>query len=135
MPDKKPQPVRLTEHFTLDEFACKCGCKGEEAPPIRASLAKLAVALEALRTALGNKSMTINSGYRCPDHNAKVGGEKLSQHTLGTAADVVVDNVPPSAVQSIAHVMMHFGGVGSYDRWTHVDIRPRTNNKQARWQG
>ncbi len=43
--------------------------------------------LQPLRDAWG-KPMTINSGYRCPALNKKVGGVPSSQHVKGQAADV-----------------------------------------------
>lgn len=43
--------------------------------------------LQPLRNAWG-KPLTINSGYRCPALNKKVGGVPSSQHVKGQAADV-----------------------------------------------
>ncbi len=42
--------------------------------------------LQPLRDAWG-KPLAINSGYRCPEVNARVGGVPTSQHGLGEAAD------------------------------------------------
>ena len=38
------------------------------------------------------KSMTINSGYRTIEHNAKVGGTPASSHTKGLAVDIACTN-------------------------------------------
>ena len=46
--------------------------------------------IEQLRKNIGGYSIHINSGYRCPTHNANVGGVPNSQHVLGTAADLAV---------------------------------------------
>lgn len=43
--------------------------------------------LQPLRDAWG-EPLSINSGYRCPELNAKVGGVPTSQHVKGEAADV-----------------------------------------------
>ena len=43
--------------------------------------------LDPARERLG-KPITVNSGYRCPLHNSKVGGVANSQHMRGEAADV-----------------------------------------------
>lgn len=43
--------------------------------------------LQPLRDAW-SKPLAINSGYRCPEFNAKVGGVPTSQHVKGEAADV-----------------------------------------------
>ena len=34
--------------------------------------------------------MVVTSGYRCPIHNAAIGGAAESQHIYGTAADIAV---------------------------------------------
>ena len=36
--------------------------------------------------------MTITSGYRTASHNTKVGGSRSSQHLLGRAADIQVQD-------------------------------------------
>ena len=43
--------------------------------------------IQPLRDAWG-APLSINSGYRCPEVNAAVGGVPTSQHTKGEAADV-----------------------------------------------
>jgi hypothetical protein len=54
--------TRLTEHFTKEEFACRCGCGTGEISMI------LVDALEYTRVLYG-KPMRINSGLRCLSHN------------------------------------------------------------------
>ena len=44
--------------------------------------------MEQLRSNIGEYPLYINSGYRCPMHNAAVGGFSNSQHKLGNAADI-----------------------------------------------
>lgn len=44
--------------------------------------------LEPVRERLG-RPITVNSGYRCPIHNAAVGGVANSQHLRGEAADLL----------------------------------------------
>ena len=48
--------------------------------------------LEQLRTKAG-KPIHVNCGYRCPSHNAEVGGVPNSQHMLGTAADITIPEI------------------------------------------
>ena len=43
--------------------------------------------LEPARERLG-KPIVVNSGFRCPVHNAAVGGVANSQHMMGEAADL-----------------------------------------------
>ena len=43
----------------------------------------------------GDTYFTINSGYRCPELNARIGGKKHSQHLIGQAIDfeiIGIDN-------------------------------------------
>lgn len=47
--------------------------------------------LDEIREGYG-KPIYVNSGYRCPKLNQKVGGVKSSYHQLGLAADLRYDN-------------------------------------------
>jgi len=47
---------------------------------------------EPLREWYG-KPIKINSFYRCPELNTKVGGSKTSEHVLGQAIDIDTDSV------------------------------------------
>jgi hypothetical protein len=61
-------------NFSPEEFYCKCKghfCEGPSAFP--ASTRHLAWVLQLIRDEIG-ASIRINSGYRCPAHNKKVGG-------------------------------------------------------------
>jgi len=110
--------VKISEHFDDAEFKCKCGkCEGL---PISDALVDL---LEDMRAHFGGKPIHINSGYRCPAHNASVGGAAHSQHLLGTAADVVVEGISPAVVYAWADAVNENGGVGRYITFTHVDVR------------
>ena len=124
---KKPVLKRgyLSENFKESEFACK----GKGTLPAQGIDPKLLALLEELRTHFG-APIKINSGYRSPEHNAKVGGAKGSYHVKGMAADIVVRGVPAKAVYSYL-AGMHNGGVGKYSRFTHVDVR----DGKARWEG
>lgn len=109
----------LTDHFYRSEFACSC-CRVVKVRP------KLLNALEDLRSLLG-RPITVTSGYRCPNHNAAVGGENNSQHLLGIAADVVVTGFTPNKIREYAGRIAAFrnGGIGVYPSrgFTHLDVR------------
>ena len=69
-----------TKNFKVSEFACKhCGEN-----KIHQDVIDMA---QAIRDELGVPVM-VNSGYRCAEHNARVGGIKGSYHTKGLAADL-----------------------------------------------
>ena len=69
-----------TKNFKALEFACKhCGQN-----MIKQDVLNLC---QKIRDALG-VPVRVNSGYRCPAHNASVGGVRNSKHVLGMAADL-----------------------------------------------
>lgn len=108
----------LSEHFSEEEFACHhCGQLPEQG--ISPALLN---GLERLR-ALFKLPIHVTSGYRCPCHNAAVGGVSNSQHVLATAADIYIDGVPVRDLASSCRKI--FDGVGVYedDGFVHVDMR------------
>jgi uncharacterized protein YcbK (DUF882 family) len=102
-------------HFTRAEFCCSCGCGFDTVD------AELLNCLEYIREHFG-EPVTINSGCRCPDYNAEVGGSENSQHLYGRAADISVKDIPVSEVYELAN-NMEVGGLGEYDTFTHIDTR------------
>ena len=120
----------LSPHFRVREFRCH---DGSDPVFIDSALVEL---LEQLRAHFG-KPVTITSGYRTASHNAKVGGSRSSQHLLGRAADIQVQDTDPLAVAAYAeNLMPDWGGVGRYPvkagrakGWVHVDTRPN----KSRW--
>lgn len=105
------------KNFKLDEFRCR-HCK-----KLKLNV-DLLLKLEDLRSLLGNKAMVVNSGYRCPTHNANVGGIKTSEHLKGNAADINVVGINPDDVYRVADKLFDKGGVGRYNTFTHVDVGP-----------
>lgn len=115
---------RVSKHFRVREFASK---DGTDKVLIDDDLVKL---LENIREAAGGKAVTINSGYRSPEHNKAVGGVSKSQHVKGTAADIVVADTDPLTVGQIAEYFLNTkGGIGVYKSFTHVDTRAT----RSRW--
>lgn len=115
--------ARYSTHFAVDEFRCNhCG----KLPANGMDPALIGV-LEYIRRKY-QSYIKINSGYRCPDHNAAVGGAKNSMHLYGLAADFVVVGTPVIDVWNWM-TPWHFGGLGRYNTFTHVDIR----DSRARW--
>ena len=107
---------QITKNFKVREFACK---DGSDVIFIADELVNV---LQQIRDHFG-KAITINSGYRTPTYNKKIGGATYSQHMYGTAADIVVSGVKPSEVYAYANALLKAGGVGKYDTFTHVDVR------------
>lgn len=127
--------MKLTEDFYLNEFACNDGSKTPLEVYYR--LQKLAIQLQVLRKYL-NAPITVNSGYRSPEYNKRIGGVSNSQHILGNASDITVKGYTPKNIYlSIEHLIkegkMLQGGLGLYDNFVHYDIG--YNGKKRRWNG
>ena len=122
---RKDGETYLSPDFQVKEFACRDG-----SDKIMISL-RLVHILQCIRDHFG-KPVTVNSAYRTEAYNAKVGGAKASQHLRGTAADITVNGVAPSAVVAYAETLLpNTGGIGRYQTFTHVDVR----EGKARWTG
>lgn len=107
-------------YFSLDEFACK---------HCRQNLIDHAFVqeLDDLRHNLGFP-LVISSGYRCPDHNAKVSSTgRTGPHTTGRAADIAVSHARAHEVLQVA-MTMGFSGIGvnqkGSSRFIHLDVLP-----------
>ena len=132
--------MKLTDHFSLEELthsdlALRKGIKNDPTPDVISNLTRLAGLLEQIRKHL-NKPISINSGYRCPELNQAVGGQKASQHLLGCAADIRVSGMTPDEVVRavIASDLGYDQVIREFDRWTHISIpneAARSPRKQA----
>jgi len=122
---------QLNKNFHLYEFKCKCGCEMPE--HVGANIVRLvSVVLQPLRDTHG--VIHVNSGYRCEEYNKHVGGVTHSKHILGEAADITVRGFSSQCIQAYLDKFMAnlgYGGVGSYQGFTHVDIRANA----TRWNG
>jgi uncharacterized protein YcbK (DUF882 family) len=123
--------MRLTNNFLLEEFNCKDGTKVPK--DLIANVEEVARNLQVLRDYLG-EPIHVNSGYRTPTYNKKVGGKPMSQHLQAKAADITVKSKTPRQVSKIIEKLiesgdMKQGGIGVYPGFTHYDIRGR----KARW--
>jgi uncharacterized protein YcbK (DUF882 family) len=120
--------LKLSEHFSREEFACHGEDCCYHSAPVHPDLID---ALEKLR-AIVNKPLHIVSGFRCRKHNEAVGGEPNSMHCLAIAADVSIpEGMTAEDFGNKAAEVPAFlnGGIGLYDTWIHVDVRPWI----ARW--
>ena len=125
---KKYIDKRLTPNFKLAEFQCKgSGCCSKTT--INLAFVKQ---LQAFRDYLGVRlgrtaSISVTSGYRCPKHNAKVGGSSTSKHCQGKAADIKVKvNGDYLSAKKVCTYAQDFGfdGIGYINSTsTHVDAR------------
>lgn len=114
-----------SEHFSFSEFACPCkqtlpSCEGILV------IRPLLNSLERLREEFYPGGLVIVSGYRCKDHNKKIGGASSSQHLFGGAADVH-ERVTPAQLTKL----QIFSGMGRdphTGKVDHVDRRDRSGH-------
>ncbi len=129
--------MRVTDHFSTGEFACRDGRLYPDAW-VQSRLVPLCQTLEVIRAAI-DKPIVIISGYRSPEHNAKVRGAKASQHMEGRAADIRVADLNAGALWAAIKglhgqgALPNLGGLGRYTGWVHVDVR--AGDHLAQWTG
>lgn len=112
--------------FEPREFACHCGqCAGSTPEGVADLMDKsFVLRLHALRLRIGVPA-TITSGYRCPDHNARVSNTgRDGPHTTGHAADIAWNRA--TAFRTMKHLEdLGFTGVGWQQkggaRFIHLD--------------
>lgn len=123
--------MKLTKNFSLAEFNCHDGT------PVPLNLldnvVELAQNLQVLRNFL-DEPIHINSGYRSPAYNKRIGGVKESQHLMGKASDITVKSKTPRQLAAVIEKLikegkMSQGGIGVYPGFVHYDIR----KTKARW--
>jgi uncharacterized protein YcbK (DUF882 family) len=123
--------MQITKNFNLNEFNSKCGRPMPE--NIKKNIIEMIHNLQVIRDEV-KVPISITSGYRSPEHNAKVKGAKDSQHVKGTAVDFKVQGLKPKEVAVIVERLIKEGkikqgGIGIYPSWIHYDIR----GIKARW--
>lgn len=116
----------MTPHFSLAELTYTDHRKFNNTPNAFeiANLNRLAVFLESVKTALGDKPIIINSAFRSKAVNDAVGSKDTSQHRKGCAADIRVPGMTPDeVVRAIIAAKLPFDQViREFDAWTHVSI-------------
>ncbi len=122
-------------YFRREEFRCQCKgkyCDGFPAEPVEETV-RLA---DEIRRRAG-VPLNVNSGVRCQQHNADVGGVPNSLHLTGQAidlgpigGDISVTRLQEIAEQVQAEKMPGRGGLGRYNWGVHID-----NGKYSRWNG
>ena len=129
---KKAASIRLTDHFNSREFRCglggPCNCT---TTLIDSDLLDILEQIhKRCREIAGpgaKVTITITSGYRCPDYNRSIGVATGSYHSKGMAADIVVAGFKPREIAGIAE-SLGILGIGLYETgkdgyFVHVDTR------------
>lgn len=110
----------IWQYFPEYELVCPCGqCDGGEMKP------SFMARLTELRKHL-DFAFPISSAFRCKQHNADVGGVKLSYHTQGRAVDIALTHAQAHKVVKFADDF-GFRGIGVHQkgnrRFIHLDNR------------
>lgn len=114
----------ISENFSFSEFERSDTAKKRgiinviSTAKVRDSIQALVInVLQPLRTAVGIP-MPINSGYRCPELNAAVGGVPTSQHMKGEAADIAT-SAPVLLARKAVELGLPFDQIGLYPTFVH----------------
>ena len=135
--------ANLSEHFKLGEFT-----RSNSHPEVYniptheaiANLKRVCVWLEVLRARAGGP-IRINSGYRSPQLNRKIGGVKNSNHLTGCAVDIRVTGMEQA--KQYAEILRKYADESHQDFdeilieknrygavWLHFAVRPRENRRK-----
>lgn len=123
--------MKLTKNFDSAEFDCRDGTKVPA--ELMANVQELADNLQVLRDDIG-EPIHVNSGYRTPRYNARIGGAPKSKHLKAQAGDITAKSFTPKQLAArieklIKAGKMKQGGLGIYPGFTHYDVR----GTKARW--
>ena len=115
---------QLSTHFQAVEFRCR-----DNTRVIVLNKALLDL-LEIIREHY-KLPVSISSGYRTVHYNAQLkNSSPKSQHCLGNAADISVKGVAPASVYKwLNEKYPNSLGIGIYNTFVHVDVRPG----KSRW--
>jgi len=133
--------MNLTEHFSMKELtqsqtAIKNGIPNiPKDPQVVANLTLLCEkVLEPLREGM-KCPIRISSGYRSPELNKLIGGAKASQHNIGEAVDIDLDEKNAELFSYIVNnldfdqIIWEFGDDKNPD-WVHISYKAAGNRKQ-----
>ena len=142
--------AKLSEHFTLGELT-KSGSHPEvyniPSHEAIANLTNLTKWLEVLRKrynakyGVGEEPIRINSGYRSPQLNKRIGGVPTSNHLTGCAVDIRVNGMEQliryaailldyadESKQEFDELLIERNRYGAI--WLHFAVRPANNRRK-----
>ena len=136
--------MNLTKNFTLAEMtksetALRHGMANDPSPTEIENLRVLCEeVLQKVRDYYG-MGVKVNSGFRHPLVNAKVGGSTTSDHCKGFAADIEIPGIPNAELAEwitenleFRQLILEFYTPGVPDSgWVHVSYNPADNKKQV----
>jgi uncharacterized protein YcbK (DUF882 family) len=136
--------MNLTKNFTLSEMTKSETAlrHGIDNTPGEQEMSALKVLAEKVLQPIRDhfqKGVKVNSAYRSPEVNQKVGGSRTSDHCRGQAADIEIPGVANAELAQwivdnleFRQVILEFYTQGIPDSgWVHVSYVPEDNKKQV----
>ena len=142
--------AKLSPHFTLGEMTTSNHKEVYNIPSHEAiaNLKRLCGWLEELRKrynakyGVGEEPIRINSGYRSPQLNRKIGGAVTSNHLTGCAVDIRVAGMEQAlryavilldysdeSKQEFDELLIERNRYGAI--WVHFAVRPKENRRKV----
>ena len=135
--------ANLSQHFTLGEFTRSNHPEVYNIPSHEAiaNMKRLCVWLEVLRNKVGHP-IVINSGYRSPQLNRKVGGAPTSNHLTGCAVDIRTSGFEQAIEYTAILIVYATESDQEFDEllieknrygavWLHFAVRPKENRHKV----
>lgn len=107
----------MKEYFSNDELRCRCCGKLKSDPDFRFKL--------NLARDRAGIPFIIESGYRCPKHNAEEGSTSTN-HTTGKGVDIRCLAGPDRYKIVSALLSVGFTGIGIHKTFIHADTNHKT---------
>lgn len=128
---------RLSPNFSLAEMthsatAARRGLSNKPTDYALGALRITAERMEAVRAMLGDKPISVLSGYRSPEVNKAVRGSKNSAHMSGLAVDFICPGfgTPREIVEHLAANLTGFDQViEEFGEWVHIGFGPGSRHQ------
>jgi len=130
------QPFKPVTQIDVGDFASHDGYAYPR-PWLKKRLIPLVTTAYQLAELLDSRGIQFISAYRSPSWNEKVKGAHDSEHMQGRALDVNFEGVTPIRAFAVAKAFadkLGIGGLGLYDHWIHMDIRPHDPGQLITWE-
>ena len=111
--------MKITNNFADHEFRCPCCEMLSNSDAFIPFVERLQKARDKARI-----PFVITSGYRCPRHNAEIGGVPDSSHMKGIAADIRIRSNRERFLILNGLMYAGFRRIGVKHTYIHVDMDP-----------